>query len=131
MIKKLIIDFLREYIDFAHGVGLDCLVESHNEKELEIVLEAGADIIGINNRNLYDFSEDLNTTVRLAEMVPEGKVLVSESSIHTPEDIKVVAKAGIDAVLVGESFMRLKTTQGCLYCKRLPRQLYRACVCQK
>ncbi len=97
---------LREYIDFAHGVGLDCLVESHNEKELEIVLEAGADIIGINNRNLYDFSEDLNTTVRLAEIVPEGKVLVSESSIHTPEDIKVVAKAGIDAVLVGESFMR-------------------------
>ncbi len=97
---------LREYREFAHGVGLDCLVEVHNEKELETALEADADIIGINNRNLYDFSEDINTTVRLAEKVPKGRIIVSESSIHTPDDIRIVAKAGIDAVLVGESFMR-------------------------
>ncbi|MCD8089865.1 MAG: indole-3-glycerol phosphate synthase TrpC [Clostridiales bacterium] len=97
---------LREYIAFAKGVGLDSLVETHNEKELEAALEAGAEIIGINNRNLYDFTEDIYTTVRLAEKVPKDKVIVSESSIHTNKDIEIVAGAGVSAVLVGESFMR-------------------------
>lgn len=97
---------LREYIGFAKGVGLDVLVEAHNEEELSLALEAGADIIGINNRNLYDFSEDIYTSVRLAELVPKDRVLVSESSIHTAQDIEIIASAGISAVLVGESFMR-------------------------
>lgn len=97
---------LREYINFAKGVGLDALVETHNEAELETALSAGAEIVGINNRNLTDFSEDIYTTVRLCEQVPKDKVVVSESSIHTSEDIAIVASAGISAVLVGESFMR-------------------------
>ncbi|MCD8158419.1 MAG: indole-3-glycerol phosphate synthase TrpC [Clostridiales bacterium] len=99
-------DILREYIGFAKGVGLDALVETHNEKELNIALEAGADIIGINNRNLHDFTEGIYTTVKLSEKVPGDRVIVSESSIHTDKDIEIVAKAGVSAVLVGESFMR-------------------------
>ncbi|MCD7905175.1 MAG: indole-3-glycerol phosphate synthase TrpC [Clostridiales bacterium] len=99
-------DILREYIGFAKGVGLDCLVETHNEEELNIALEAGAEIIGINNRDLKDFTEDIYTTVNLAEKVPKDRVIVSESSIHTDKDIEIVAKAGVFAVLVGESFMR-------------------------
>ncbi len=97
---------LKEYIEFAKGVGLDALVETHNEEELEQALSAGAEIVGINNRNLKDFSEDIYTTVRLCEKVPKDKVVVSESSIHTAEDIAIVASAGVSAVLVVESFMR-------------------------
>ncbi|MCD8239064.1 MAG: indole-3-glycerol phosphate synthase TrpC [Clostridiales bacterium] len=97
---------IKEYIEFAKGVGLDALVETHNEEELEQALSAGAEIVGINNRNLKDFSEDIYTTVRLCEKVPKDKVVVSESSIHTAEDIAIVASAGVSAVLVGESFMR-------------------------
>ncbi len=95
-----------EFIDLAASVGVDCLVEVHNEQELEVALAADADIIGINNRNLKDFSEDIYTTVRLRELVPKDKLVVGESSIHTAEDIKILAGAGVDGVLVGESFMR-------------------------
>lgn len=95
-----------EFYDLAKSVGLDCLVEVHDREELEAALESGADIIGINNRNLHDFSEDITTTVRLRELVPSDKLVVSESSVHTAEDIRILARAGVDAVLVGESFMR-------------------------
>ena len=97
---------LKEFIDIAHGINIDALVEVHNENELETALCAGAKIIGINNRNLFDFSEDINTTVRLSKLIPSGVLTVSESSIHTPEDIKIISEAGVSAVLVGESFMR-------------------------
>jgi len=97
---------LKEFLNIVHGLKMNALVETHNEKEIELALSAGAKIIGINNRNLYDFSEDINTTVRLSEIIPDGVLTVSESSIHTPEDIKVISGAGISAVLVGESFMR-------------------------
>lgn len=95
-----------EFMDLAHSVGLDCLTEVHNEEELEIALEAGADIIGVNNRNLHDFTEDIYTSVRLKELIPGDKLVVGESSVHTEEDIKILAHAGINAVLVGESFMK-------------------------
>ncbi len=97
---------LKEFLDIVHGLKMNALVETHDEKELETAISAGARIVGINNRNLYDFSEDINTTVRLSKMVPDGVLIVSESSIHTPEDIKIVREAGVSAVLVGESFMR-------------------------
>jgi len=97
---------LREFIDIAHGINIDALVEVHNENELEIALCAGARIVGINNRNLLDFSEDINTTVRLSKMVPDEVLAVSESSIHTSDDIKIIRETGVCAVLVGESFMR-------------------------
>lgn len=97
---------LKDYISIAKGIGLDALVEVHNEKELNTAIEADADIIGINNRNLVDFSENINTTAELAEKIPNGKIIVSESSIHTAGDIRIVKSAGVHAVLAGESFMR-------------------------
>jgi indole-3-glycerol phosphate synthase len=95
-----------EFLDLAHSVGLDCLVEVHNKEELDVALESGARIIGVNNRNLHDFTEDIYTTVRLRELIPADRLVVGESSIHTAEDIKILAKAGVDGILVGESFMR-------------------------
>ncbi len=97
---------LGEFIGLAHSLGMYALVETHNEEEIDLAVESGAKIIGINNRNLYDFSENINTTLVLSEKVPKDILIVSESSIHTEDDIKVVGKAGVDAVLVGESFMR-------------------------
>lgn len=97
---------ISEFIKLAKSIGLDCLVETHNEKEIETALEANAEIIGINNRNLYDFSEDINTTLKLSKMIPDNILKVSESSIHTSDDIKIIKQAGVDAVLVGESFMK-------------------------
>ncbi len=97
---------LKEYIDIARGAGLEPLVETHNEAEIETALEAGAEIIGINNRNLLDFSEDIYTTVRLRERIPKDKVVLSESSIHTAEDVRILKQADIDGILVGESFMK-------------------------
>lgn len=99
-------DILQKFIRTAREVGLEPLVETHNEEEIDLALSAGADIIGINNRNLKDFSEDIYTTVRLRELVPDHKVVVSESSIHTAEDIKILKSAGVSGVLVGESFMK-------------------------
>lgn len=97
---------IREMIGIAKAVGLDVLTETHNAEEINIALEAGTDIIGINNRNLYDFSEDIYTTVKLRELVPKDKIVISESSIHTGEDIKILKSADVNGVLVGESFMR-------------------------
>ncbi|MDO4301062.1 MAG: indole-3-glycerol phosphate synthase TrpC [Clostridia bacterium] len=97
---------LKEYINIARGVGFEPLVETHNEEEIELALEAGADIIGINNRNLKDFTEDIYTTVRLRELIPDDKIVLSESSIHTAEDIRILKKASINGILVGESFMK-------------------------
>lgn len=97
---------LGEFIDLAAAMDMDALVEVHNPRELEIALKADAEIIGINNRNLLDFTEDIYTTVRLRELVPKDKLVVSESSIHTADDIAILAKADINAVLVGESFMK-------------------------
>lgn len=97
---------LREYINIARGVGFEPLVETHNKEEIELALNAGADIIGINNRNLKDFSEDIYTTVRLRELIPSNKIVLSESSIHTVDDIKILKQANINGILVGESFMR-------------------------
>lgn len=97
---------LKEYINIARGVGFEPLVETHNKEEIEFALEAGADIIGINNRNLKDFTEDIYTTVRLRELIPDDKIVLSESSIHTADDIRILKKANINGILVGESFMK-------------------------
>lgn len=98
---------LSSFYDLAKGLGLDVLVEVHNRPELETVLRMGkATLIGVNNRNLRTFVTDLNVTEQLIRLMPEGVVAVSESAISTPEDIAFVRKAGAQAVLVGESFMR-------------------------
>ncbi|PKM93251.1 MAG: indole-3-glycerol phosphate synthase TrpC [Firmicutes bacterium HGW-Firmicutes-1] len=97
---------LKEYIDVAKSVGMDALVEIHTKQELERALQVGATIMGINNRNLESFKTDLNVTLELRPFIPEGIIVVSESGIHTTQDIKQLTEANIDAILVGESFMR-------------------------
>lgn len=93
-------------LDVSRQLGLEPLVEVHNEAELERAVEAGAEIIGINNRDLKTFKVDLGTTLRLRPHIPDGKIVVSESGIKTPDDIKRLRDAGVDAVLIGEAFMR-------------------------
>ena len=98
-------DRLSELMAAAAELSLDVLVETHDEAEVEIAVDAGAEIIGINNRNLHTLDVDLETTFRLLADVPAGTVVVAESGISTPEDIRAVHDAGVDAVLVGEALM--------------------------
>lgn len=97
---------LKRFGDIAHSLGLDILTETHDESELERVLALDFDIIGINNRNLKTFEVTLETTAKLAGMIPEGKVIVSESGIRDNADMKAVRGYGADAVLIGETLMR-------------------------
>jgi indole-3-glycerol phosphate synthase len=91
----------------AQALDLDVVVEVHDEKELEIALEVvDADVIGINNRDLTDFSVDLNRTFELLTDVPAGKAVVSESGIRTRDQLEELERVGVDAVLIGESLMR-------------------------
>ena len=97
---------MREFAEIAHGLGLACLTEVHNEEELACALEAGCDILGINNRNLKTFEVSLSVTERLARLAPEGRILVSESGIRGNADMKAVRRHGANAVLIGETLMR-------------------------
>ncbi len=97
---------LREYRQQAESLGMDVLVEVHNEPELASALDAGSRLIGVNNRNLNDFSVSLETTFRLRRLVPDGIPVVSESGISTIEDIRRLKAAGVKAALIGESLMR-------------------------
>jgi len=90
----------------ARGLDLDCLVEVHNESELEAALRIDADVIGINNRNLDDMSVDVNTTFELITDVPAGKTVVSESGISDQATLQELDNVGVDAVLIGEALMR-------------------------
>lgn len=97
---------LKEYLDLAHALGLSALVETHSEEEIEIAVQAGAQIIGVNNRNLRDFSVDLNLSTRLRALVPKDRIFVSESGIKTPQDIQTLQENGVNAVLIGETLMK-------------------------
>lgn len=97
---------LKKFCIIADMLGMDCLVEVHNEMELEAALEAGASIIGINNRNLNDFSVDLSTTQRLMKGIPSDKIVVAESGIRDADDVRYMASLGVDALLIGETLMR-------------------------
>ena len=99
---------LRALYDKAKACQLDVLVEVHDLPEMERALELGADMIGINNRNLKTFEVDLATTEALAEEIPSDAVAISESGIKTADDVRRVRAAGINAVLVGETLMRAK-----------------------
>lgn len=98
-------DQLHGYLKRAGEIGLDALVEVHDAEELWMALDAGARIIGINNRDLKTFTTDIDTTLQLAPEVPSGHIIVSESGIHTAEDVRKVRQAGVDAILVGEALM--------------------------
>ncbi|MDO5425223.1 MAG: indole-3-glycerol phosphate synthase TrpC [Eubacteriales bacterium] len=97
---------LQEYLQICKALGLSALTEAHAEKQVEKALKAGADILGVNNRNLETFQVDMQTSVRLRHLVPKEIVFVSESGIRTREDIVPLEEAGVDAVLIGETFMR-------------------------
>ena len=97
---------LKSLYNLSKSLGLHVLTEVHTREEAEEALEAGCDIIGINNRNLKTFDVSLKTTENIRRYLPEGVVTVSESGIKTPEDILYLRSLGIDAVLIGETFMR-------------------------
>ena len=89
----------------SKDLGMDALCEVHNEEDITKALEAGASIIGINNRDLHSFKVDISTTQRLIRFIPDTKVRVSESGIKTYEDVMFLKSIGINAVLIGEAFM--------------------------
>lgn len=97
---------LKEYIQIADSLGLSQIVEAHDEKEIESAMDAGARIIGVNNRNLKDFSVDINNSGRLRAMVPESTLFVAESGIKTRDDVAKLETIGVNAVLIGETLMR-------------------------
>ncbi len=94
---------LRDLLCAVRECDLDCLVETHDEKEMECAIACGADLIGINNRNLDDFEVDLTTTARLSKIAPKEAILVSESGIQSREDAALLSSWGARAILVGES----------------------------
>ncbi|MBQ7264823.1 MAG: indole-3-glycerol phosphate synthase TrpC [Firmicutes bacterium] len=97
---------IKEYIGICDTLGISALVEAHDEKEISMALSAGARVIGVNNRNLKDFSVDTKNSGRLRDMVPRDKVFVSESGVSKAEDVADIRAFGADAVLVGEVLMR-------------------------
>ena len=101
----------------ANTLDLDCLVEVHDAEELEIALEVDAEVIGINNRDLGDFSVDLERTFELLPDVPAGKTVVSESGIRSREQVAELERVGVDAVLIGETLMRADDPE--LACREL------------
>ena len=102
---------LRQYLSICHELGLSALVEAHDATQVEKALAAGAKIIGVNNRDLKDFTVDLNTSIRLRSMVPQDIVFVSESGIKTPEDIARLKENKVNAVLIGETLMRAENVK--------------------
>lgn len=97
---------LKDYLAVCKTLGLSALVEVHNEKEIEMALNAKAKIIGVNNRNLKDFSVDTNNSSMLRKMIPNDVLFVSESGVKTAEDVQNIRNIGADAVLIGETLMR-------------------------
>lgn len=97
---------IKEYIGICDELGLSALVETHDEQEVKMAIEAGARIIGVNNRNLKDFSVDTGNSRKLREIIPENVIFVSESGVRSAEDIALLKEIGADAVLIGETLMR-------------------------
>lgn len=99
-------DVLKRYLQICSGLGLSALVEAHDREQIDAALAAGAGIIGINNRNLQDFSVDIGHSAALRNSIPDDVLFVAESGISSPEDVRSLREAGADAVLIGEAMMR-------------------------
>ncbi|MDR0752204.1 MAG: indole-3-glycerol phosphate synthase TrpC [Christensenellaceae bacterium] len=97
---------LSDYLKIADELGLSVLVETRNKKEIDIALEADAKIIGVNNRDLMDFSVNISNGLKLKEFVPDDKIFVAESGFRSREDVIMYEKAGADAILIGEHLMK-------------------------
>ena len=112
---------LSDYIKSCDNLGLSALVEVHDEREVQMAVNAGARVIGVNNRNLKDFTVNAENSRRLRSLVPEEILFVAESGVKTRADIEALQEIGVDAVLIGETMMRaenkkakLKELRGCL-----------------
>lgn len=112
---------LREYLGICDTLGLSALVEAHDEAEVQMALQAGARIIGVNNRNLKDFTVDTDNSRRLRQMIPADVLFISESGVKDAADIQRLREIGADGVLIGEALMRandknakLAELRGCL-----------------
>ena len=103
-------NLMLELAETANKLGMDVLVEVHDAAELERALQLDTPLIGINNRNLRTFEVSLQTTIDLKAQIPEGRLIVTESGIHTPTDVKLMQDNGIHTFLVGEAFMRAEHT---------------------
>lgn len=97
---------IKEYLNICNTLGLSALVEAHSEDEIKIALNAGARIIGVNNRNLKDFSVDINNSHKLHKLIPPEILFVSESGITSNEDVTKLREIGVDAILIGETLMK-------------------------
>ncbi|MDP6361298.1 MAG: indole-3-glycerol phosphate synthase TrpC [Planctomycetota bacterium] len=106
IVRILSDDQIRDFLDLTRELGMDALVETHSETEIERALAAGADLLGINNRDLDTLEVSLDTTWKLRSLVPDGPTLVSESGIKTADDMRKLRDWGVDAALIGESLMR-------------------------
>src|SRR5208283_207986 len=114
IVRALLPQLLRDLISLCESIGLDALVEVHDESEYEIAEKAGARLIGINNRNLKTFETDISTSIHLAGRKASGHVLVAESGIHNRSDVERLIDAGISNFLIGESLMRSEDPVGFL-----------------
>ena len=105
---------LVKYIRICEELGLDALVETHDEGEIKMAVSAGAGLIGVNNRNLKDFSVDFENASRLRHLIPKSAVYVAESGVKNTEDVRALRRIGADAVLMGEVLMRAKDQRALL-----------------
>ena len=105
IVSILSVSALKELLHLTEELGMQCLVEIHDRFEMDIALESGAQIIGINNRDLRTFKTDLGVTLNLATDIPEGKIIVSESGINSKNHLRELDVVGVDAVLVGEALV--------------------------
>lgn len=99
-------DTLKAWIELAHSLGLSALVEAHDEAEVQMALAAGARVLGVNNRNLHDFTVDLHNSQRLRALAPPEVRFIAESGIRTAQDVSTLRAYGVDGVLIGETLMR-------------------------
>ena len=97
---------LKKYLDLAHDLGLSAIVETHDANEIRTAIDAGAEIIGVNNRNLADFTVDIENSINLRRLVSDDIIFISESGIKTAEDVRRLKENNVDAVLIGETLMR-------------------------
>ncbi len=107
-------EVIREYLQICDSLQLSALVEAHDEAELQKALRAGARMVGVNNRNLKDFTVDLGNSVRLRSQVPEDILFVAESGIHKAEDVQVLSRGKVDGILIGESLMKAENKKAML-----------------
>jgi indole-3-glycerol phosphate synthase len=121
IVKLLSEKQLKEFINIAGSLSMDCMVEVHTEQEIEQAIQADAKVVGVNNRDLETFNTDINISLTLVNSIPDSCVKISESALKSCNDIKIIDQAGFDAVLIGERFMSsddIEKTHMELFCKK-------------